>query len=122
MGCLQSFSGGLRGSSMGSRISWGREGGVCSQVKLGATRSSHRRRCLAEIFIAGFVVRCHYLLVCLLGYLFIHLTTLKGNAGNFCFWNPYPGLWNREYSSRNPESHQPISPTKTGTSTWNSEL
>ena len=46
MGCLQSFSGGLRGSSMGSRISCG--GGVCSQAKLGATRSSHGRLCLGE--------------------------------------------------------------------------
>ena len=71
MGCLQSFSGGLRGSSMGSRISWG-GGGVCSQVKLGATRSSHRRLCLGQIFIAKLDVRYDYLPVCLLVYLFIN--------------------------------------------------
>ena len=72
MGCLQSFSGDLRGSSMGSRISRGGGGGVCSQAKLGATRSSHRRLCLGEIFIAKFVLRCDYLPVCLLVYLFIN--------------------------------------------------
>ena len=71
MGCLQSFSGGLRGSSMGSKISLG-GGGVCSQAKLGATRSSHRRLCLGEIFIAKFVLRCDYLPVCLLVYLFMN--------------------------------------------------
>ena len=47
-------------------------GGVCSQAKLGATRSSHRRLCLGEIFIAKFVLRCDYLPVCLLVYLFIN--------------------------------------------------
>lgn len=50
----------------------GRGGGVCSQAKLGATRSSHRRLCLGEIFIAKFVLRCDYLPVCLLVYLFIN--------------------------------------------------
>ena len=47
-------------------------GGVCSQAKLGATRSSRRRLCLGEIFIAQFVLRCDYLPVCLLVYLFIN--------------------------------------------------
>ena len=47
-------------------------GGGYVRTKLGATRSSHRRLCLGEIFIAKFVLRCDYLPVCLLVYLFIN--------------------------------------------------
>ena len=28
------------------------------------------------------------------------------NPGKFCLWNLESGLWNPEYSSRNPESHK----------------
>ena len=39
--------------------------------------------------------------------------------GKYLFWNLNPRLWNPEYSSRNPESHQlesriQVPPTKTG--------
>ena len=47
---------------------------------------------------------------------------------NFCLWNLEPGLWNPEYSQRNPESHNGLKPgiqvplTKDPeSSTWNLE-
>ena len=51
-------------------------------------------------------------------------------SGKICFWFPNPGLWNPEYSSKNPESHRQLQSRiqvqfhrqRLKSTTWKSEI